>query len=645
MTAGRRARRAAAWGLIAGAAALAGAALLSAGAGAETATDYDADGDGLIEVVTLAQLDAMRYDLDGDGAVAAGDEAAYGAAFPGRDAGAEGRMGCPSGACGGYELDADLDFDENGDGRITETGDPSYWNGGAGWDPIGESTDDPFDTVFRGNGHTVSHLYVDRPGSDGVGLFGTTGDLGSDISGVGLIGVRVTGGELTGGLAGDAGGPITASWVTGEVTGSYAVGGLAGYSIGDVTACWSSASVSASGDVETEPAVSYTRSAGGLVGEFDGAAMKASYAVGAVSGGQATGGLVGNLAAASVAASWAGGPVAGAAPATSGGLVGANDINGDVFGEETYAASYWDAGATGQSASAGGSARTWSALRGATDYAGDFAGWNLDLDGDGDADRPWDFGTDRQHPVLVYGGLAAADQRVAWIRADSGGAPVAGEPLVAGLYDKTSRAAAVPAAVSATCDGGSAAAKRAWKWERSDDGASGWADVSSSNGSACSYVYVPTAADAGKRLRAAAPLAAGGEAVTLVTAAVRAGSGAAAAAARYARGHAPPRAGQAVSAAKLPAHRKRAPWRWQRCDGNGVEAACVLLPPRVPSWSRTPEAADAGGYLRAFVHYEDASGVRRRAATPLAGPVAAAAASGSSAHPCALDPMACGIHP
>ena len=121
--------------------------------------------------------------------------------------------------------------------------------------------------MFRGNGHTVSHLFIDRSGSNGVGLFGTTGDLGSDISGVGLLEVRVTGGELTGGLAGDGGGPISASWVTGAVSGSYLVGGLAGYSIGDVTACWSSASVSASSDAETEPAVAYTRSVGGLVGE------------------------------------------------------------------------------------------------------------------------------------------------------------------------------------------------------------------------------------------------------------------------------------------------------------------------------------------------------------------------------------------
>ena len=42
--------------------------------------DYDTDGDGLIGVSNLAQLDAMRYDLDGNGY--AGTVAAYAAAFP-----------------------------------------------------------------------------------------------------------------------------------------------------------------------------------------------------------------------------------------------------------------------------------------------------------------------------------------------------------------------------------------------------------------------------------------------------------------------------------------------------------------------------------------------------------------------------------
>ena len=44
--------------------------------------DYDADDDGLLEVASLAQLNAIRWDPDGDGAATADNETAYAAAFP-----------------------------------------------------------------------------------------------------------------------------------------------------------------------------------------------------------------------------------------------------------------------------------------------------------------------------------------------------------------------------------------------------------------------------------------------------------------------------------------------------------------------------------------------------------------------------------
>ena len=71
-----------------------------------TPVDYDADNDGLIDISTLAQLDAIRHDLDGNGDPASGGATAYNGAFPIRQRAAAGRMGCPSGACAGYELTA-----------------------------------------------------------------------------------------------------------------------------------------------------------------------------------------------------------------------------------------------------------------------------------------------------------------------------------------------------------------------------------------------------------------------------------------------------------------------------------------------------------------------------------------------------------
>ena len=130
------------------------------------AVDYDADADGLIEVRTLAQLDALRHDLDGDGVPAAAGEAAHAAAF----AGAVGGLTCGGAGCRGYELLGDLDFDTNDSGGL-DAGD-AYWNDGSGWLPIGTEAE-PFAAAFEGNGRVIRHLLV--AGGEGAGLFGATG--------------------------------------------------------------------------------------------------------------------------------------------------------------------------------------------------------------------------------------------------------------------------------------------------------------------------------------------------------------------------------------------------------------------------------------------------------------------------------------
>ena len=84
---------------------------------------YDTDSDGLIEITTVAQLDAVRYDLNGDGDPTTTGAATYRAAFPGDDT----PLSCVGG-CEGYELAADLDLDTNGNG-MADSGD-AYWNNG-----------------------------------------------------------------------------------------------------------------------------------------------------------------------------------------------------------------------------------------------------------------------------------------------------------------------------------------------------------------------------------------------------------------------------------------------------------------------------------------------------------------------------------
>ena len=236
--------------------------------------DYDADNDGLIDVASLAQLNALRYDLNGDGLVDGATWMPYYSAYP---MGALG-MGCPSDdGCSGYELTANLDFDTDDDGDVDS--DDDYWNGGSGWDPIGE-VDSPFTADFNGNRRTVSNLFIDRDTEDGVGLFGAVDS--SRISGVTLAGADVTGRDAVGSLLGDGVyATVIDNHATGQVSGEDEVGGLVGRTWGSVW--YSFAAVNVSGN----------DAVGGLVGHQTLNDTIASYATGNVEGMDAVGGLVG----------------------------------------------------------------------------------------------------------------------------------------------------------------------------------------------------------------------------------------------------------------------------------------------------------------------------------------------------------------
>ena len=242
-------------------------------------TNYDTDGDGLIAITTLAQLNAMRWDINGDGAIDASastaDTTAYNTAFPNRDTAT--RMGCFPG-CTGYELLANLDFDENNDGAITSA-DATYWNGGAGWAPIGSSNTSPYTATFEGNGKTISHLYINRY-VNFSGFFAST-DTTTHIRSLGLVNAVINTGQGTvGALVGLNKGRIAASYVTGSVTANTNVGGLAGATQRGsyIVASYATASVvcNQSGPWST---------GGGLVGaNGPGATIASSYSTGSVTG-------------------------------------------------------------------------------------------------------------------------------------------------------------------------------------------------------------------------------------------------------------------------------------------------------------------------------------------------------------------------
>ncbi len=317
---------------------------------AQTTTDYDTDDDGLIEITTLAQLDAIRHDLDGDGFSLV---AAHGAAFPNRNNNIGFLMGCPSGACRGYELMADLDFDTNGNGRthINGTGDngDTYYTTttgtGEGWNPIGghTGTSTQFTTTFEGNDHTISNLYINLDTSadtDGrrVGLFGGIGSSGT-IRNLGLVNpyvknTRSGDGTLIyyGALAGFSSGAVSRAYVSdGQVTGGQTntgtninyVGGLLGSNAGTVGDSYATCDVTATGG--------NFGTAGGLLGRND-STVRRSYATGTVTSDYHAGGLAGLSRSASgqIIDSYATGNVSTTGEDV-GGLVGRNDNGADII--------------------------------------------------------------------------------------------------------------------------------------------------------------------------------------------------------------------------------------------------------------------------------------------------------------------------
>ena len=335
------------------------------------ATDFDSNDNNLIEITTLEQLNAIRYDLNGDSA-ATGDTPAknntYYSAFK------TSRVGffCDPGPCAGYELMNDLDFDTDGDGRTWYTNlrgyiegdsDDAYYNGGSGWEPIGGNSEgNQFISTFDGNGYVIKNLYIRRPYGSETGLFGYV--FGSGVlTAVGLVDVYVRGGPYnTGSLSAvvSNGGVVRASFATGRVLGREYVGGLVGSSSrGIIESSYSMVDVNAG-----------TSFSGGLISSSSSseAVIRNSYAIGAVT-----------------------------SYGTKGGLVASSSA--------TVTNSYWNTETSGQSDSAAGTGKTTAELQTPTGYTGIYSTWDdNDIDGVTGTDAPWDFGTNKQYPLLTFGG-------------------------------------------------------------------------------------------------------------------------------------------------------------------------------------------------------------------------------------------------
>ncbi len=622
-----------------------------------TTNDYDRDDDGLIEVSNLAQLNAIRWDLNGDGQVdSSSNSASYATAFPD----AQASMGCPSSGCIGYKLTTNLDFtDTDGDGDLT---DEAYWNGGSGWLPIGLSptsntTGTYFNTTFDGNNHTISNLFINRPGGRYIGLFRFISKT-AKVRNLGLKNVDVTSTHYTGALSGGNRGEIIACYVTGEVKGvrasastttlSYATGGLVGTNreaTSSITRSYSTAKVTGEKNV------------GGLVGEFDHGSLKVAYATGIVHASTQAGGLNGYYsnydARASMDSVYSIGKVVSGDGLRHGGLIG---VVSSIPGK-TMKRAYWDELTSLLTAYASNKTpedpanqiqkrttrdlqmpKSYTVIYPGQDTPAIYADWDIDLDGDGSGDDPWDFGRSRQYPTID----GVPGQRRAFIHPDHWNTAIVGEPVTVGLIGNLRG----KRKVSSNGDGAGN-----WKWERSPNGVSGWEDISSRSlaNNNRSYLLIPESGDANYFLRAYVTIVDNGKEEKVYTNAIviraktnRTSTDTSASAAVFHSGHTSPRVGQVIrvevndgdwdagnrgDSVNTPVHRSY--WRWERCDNSGMTTNCgyVFSLPISASDEYTPVVADAGKYLRAYVYYtdKDNNNVWSRAATNVIGPVGAAA--------------------
>ena len=341
--------------------------------------DVDTDKDGLIDILSLEDLDAIRNALDGR---RLRYQNADGVSI-------ESAKGCPISGCKGYELMRDLDFDNPTHYRTGRVN--TAWTGGAGWQPIGTSLY-PFTATFKGNGYTISNLRVNRPDRDG-GLFGVIDGSESDvvIEGLGLIDVDIVGGTHVGGLVGtNRAGDIRRSYVTGYVVArgdgtSAIVGGLVGRNVaGSITESYSQTQVK--GNLSAGLSVA---SAGGLVALNDSRGrIENSYAVGSVIGRNTVGGLVAlNRDSSEIIDSYAISRTIGiGAISKVGGLVAVNDAVVDD--------SYWDIEVSGIASSAGGTSATTAVLRSSTPISpinSIYKDWDTDV---------WEFADTNRYPEL-----------------------------------------------------------------------------------------------------------------------------------------------------------------------------------------------------------------------------------------------------
>lgn len=273
------------------------------------------------------------------------------------------------------------------------------WNAGLGFVPIGTFAA-RFTGHFDGKGYTISGLFINRPATSYVGLFGFA--FGATINNVDLIDSNITGLNFTGALIGALhpniiGGVVNNCYsrgvipVTGDLGGGgAAVGGLIG-AAGELEAC------SISRCYSTHPVIAQDEG-GGLVGRPGGDTLISEcFATGDIGVVWEGGGLIGSggpggfrlrdcyaRGNANATNSRAGGLIgitSGLGPIDncySTGLITCPAQAGGLIGVNAFALvnnCFWDTESSGMAISAGGTGLTTAEMKIRATFSA--AGWNL----------------------------------------------------------------------------------------------------------------------------------------------------------------------------------------------------------------------------------------------------------------------------
>lgn len=240
--------------------------------------------------------------------------------------------------------------------------DTKNWNNGQGWEPIG-TADSPnwYRASFDGNGHVIYGLYINRAGTDYVGLFGhiSGGSNVISVKNLGLVDVDITGDEYVGALAGHLNGTVEYIFSTGELNGRNHTGGLLGTMLGGIGAnlkySYSHAKTNSS-----------NYGASGLVARLQGGTILNSFSTG----------------------------VASAPNGGAGGLVGEQNSG-------TVTNSFWDTESSGLATSAGqGTGKTTAEMQTQSTFSG--AGW--DFSSNWEVTDVYNFGYPMHQITKKYGG-------------------------------------------------------------------------------------------------------------------------------------------------------------------------------------------------------------------------------------------------